>query len=70
VAGLPKSDAGDTPGRGEQQTKEKAMFNDPESHLRVARQRERELIAQAEQDRQAKAARQHSRSDTKNRDRN
>jgi hypothetical protein len=46
------------------------MFNDPESHLRVARQRERELIAQAEQDRQAKAARQHSRSDTKNRDRN
>ena len=49
---------------------EKAMFNDPESNLRVARQRERELIEQAERDRQAKAARQHSRSDTKNRDRN
>jgi hypothetical protein len=50
--------------------KEKAMFNDPESHLRLARQRQRELMAQAEQDRQAKAARQRSRSDTKNRDRN
>jgi hypothetical protein len=48
---------------------EKAMFNDPETTLALARQRERELIAQAEQQRHAKAAREHSRSDTKSHDR-
>jgi hypothetical protein len=48
---------------------EKAMFNDPESNLAVAHQREREFIAQAERDRHAKAAREHSRTDTKSHDR-
>ena len=42
------------------------MFNDPETNLRLARQRERELIAEADRERQAKAARDHGRgSDTR-----
>jgi hypothetical protein len=48
---------------------EKAMFNDPETNLAVAHQRERDLIAQAERERHVKAAREHSRSDKKSHDR-
>jgi hypothetical protein len=44
------------------------MFNDPDTHRQMARQRERELIEEANRERQAKAARDHGRSgDTKRR---
>ena len=46
------------------------MFNDPEIHRHLARDRERELIERANRERVAKAAREHGRSgDTKRRDR-
>ena len=44
------------------------MFNDPEIHRQLARQREHELIERAERERSVKAAREHGRSgDTKRR---
>lgn len=44
------------------------MFNDPDTHRQLARQRERELVEEANRERQARAAREHGRSgDTKRR---
>jgi len=44
------------------------MYNDPDTYRQVARQRQRELIEQADNERLAKAARDHGRSrDTKRR---
>jgi hypothetical protein len=45
------------------------MYGDPEIYRNLAKQRQRDLIAEADRDRQAKAARDHSREpDTRRRD--
>lgn len=66
----PEADSGDTPEWGvEVQTEEQAMLNDPYIQRHVARQRERELIEEANRERLAKTVRDHGRSsDTRRRD--